>query len=72
MGGDFVFGWTMPFVVLPFLAVGLLLGAIETDAPPSGACEGCNMVGFPETTLSLYDVGCFEDEKGQLHEVVFF
>ena len=61
----------MPFVVLPFLAVGLLLGAIETDAPPSGAGEGC-MMGIPEETLALYKVECVEDEKGNLHELVFF
>ena len=64
----------MPFFILPLVALGMLLGAVGSDAPVSLATEGegCNMVGFPETTLSLYDVGCFEDEKGQLHEVVFF
>ena len=69
------FDWlAMPLLMLPFLAFGLLLGAIDLDAPASqvGEGEGCNMVGFPETTLSLYEVGCFEDAKGNVHEVVFF
>lgn len=62
----------MPVLILPLILVGILLGPLGANAPPDEVGESCNMMGIPEETLTFYKIECIEDEKGNLHELVFF